>query len=895
MLKQMTIRLTTLAFAVATSLSAYAMAEPSMPVDVQPGSLATGLESLARQYGLYVIYPSDDLKGFQTRGLRGNLSSHDAFEQLLKGTPFVLEEKDGAVLITKPRAHPSARVSAAAPSEDQLEEAQKSGPFRMAQATQGASTETTSVERNNEQAPQKESVTLQEVIVTAQKREERLRDVPMAMTVLNPEELAQNGQSRLVDYFASVPGLNLSSNQFGGGTTYITIRGLSAGYSQNPIVTTVIDDVPVTSSVQRAVGGLTSPDLDPSDLAQIEVLKGPQGTLYGANSLGGLIKYVTIEPSTSGFSGRAEVGGVNVPGGGSGATFRGAVNVPLSDTFAIRASGFYRRDPGYIDDLTRGEANFNSWDVYGGRVAALWRPLENFFVKLSALIQEAHGGISQFDSDSSGKSAHGDNNLGLTALPGTTPYLTQDQVYSANIDWKVAGLEIASVTGYVVNTLKSWDDFTGYLGSLFYNCLPPADPATCASLPSGPSVGVPFLYDITTEKFSQELRVAASIGHWLEWRLGGFYTYEKGVPERGTFYAADITTGRIIGTAEDGLDHTENFREYAIFGDLTLHVTDRFDIDLGGRQSWNKQEEQYLDTGFIVPIFDGRPSPDLGPLNEASGDAFTYSIAPRFKISPDLMVYARVATGYRIGGYNTTASVLSAAGLGIPYSFAPDKTTNYELGIKGSLLEHMLSFDAAAYYIDWNNFQVNVTTNTSEGVQLGYTANAGNAKSQGVELSFEARPLQGLTIGAQGSYNDAKLTKDIPCCSVYGLKGDQLPYSMKFSGGLTVRQDIALSKDWIGFVGAEFSYIDSRPYEFVGFPSPGQQPAPRLVYPSYTQLNLRTGAKYESWLINLYLNNATDKRGVVGVASVGNLNSPAGYAASVIQPRTIGLSISKMF
>jgi iron complex outermembrane receptor protein len=151
------------------------------------------------------------------------------------------------------------------------------------------------------------------------------------------------------------------------------------------------DDVPVTSSLERGWGELTSPDLDPSDLAQIEVLKGPQGTLYGADSLSGLIKYVTTDPSTSKFSGRVEVTGVDIPVGGAGYGVRVAVNVPLSDTFAVRFSGFVRHDPGYIDDVTTGERNFNSVTVYGGHAAALWQPSANFSVKLSALVQETHG------------------------------------------------------------------------------------------------------------------------------------------------------------------------------------------------------------------------------------------------------------------------------------------------------------------------------------------------------------------------------------------------------------------------------------------------------------------------------------------------------------------------
>src|SRR5262249_21211164 len=153
---------------------------------------------------------------------------------------------------------------------------------------------------------------------------------------------------------------------------------------------TVIDDVPVGSSQWLSFGSLTQPDLDPSDLARIEVLKGPQGTLYGADSLGGLIKYVTQDPTTKAFGGRAELSGAGVTGGGEGYAVRGAANIPLSESVAMRVSAFGRRDPGYIRDITTGADNVNSANVYGGHVSLLYRPSSNLSLKLGALIQNTN-------------------------------------------------------------------------------------------------------------------------------------------------------------------------------------------------------------------------------------------------------------------------------------------------------------------------------------------------------------------------------------------------------------------------------------------------------------------------------------------------------------------------
>jgi iron complex outermembrane receptor protein len=867
--------------------------------DIPEQNLGDALRALANSRGVQLVFLSDDVETRHTSGAVGDLTVDETLKKLLSGSQLEYRYVDETTIAIYHGANASA--TSQGPLGDDAEPIGSANSsmwdrFRLAQVDQGPPA---TVGSGGTSSSSNEPVRLEEVIVTAQKKEERLQDVPESITVLDPQALAENGQNRLLDYFASVPGLNVAANSAtGGGTQYITIRGISAGANQNPIVATVIDDVPMTSSLARADGGFTSPDLDPSDLARIEVLKGPQGTLYGADSLGGLIKYVTADPSTQGLSGRVQVSGVDITGGGGlGYIVRGSVNVPVSDIFALRVSGFDRRDPGYIEDLSTGQNNFNSADVYGGHVAALWKPLDNLSVRLSGLVQQTQGDNSLFDSTPSGQSAF--DQLSLNSLPGTTHYSTQDQLYSATVNWKVAGVEIVSVTGYVVNTLKNWGDLTGALGSLFYSCQHEQTQTPCSLPPGAPSGidGASVFNHISTHKPSEELRVGYSVGSWLDWRIGGFYTHEEGLPYSYDFYGTNPTTGAIYYTSLQDTDATQTFQEYATFVDLTAHVTDRFDVELGGRESWNKQEDQLLETGFNTQLFAGGPAPFRGPLLEDGGSAFTYQVAPRFKISPDLMTYVRVATGYRIGGYNVTAGL--PVNSGIPGSFAPDKTTNYELGIKGDLLENKLSFDAAIYYIDWKNFQINLLKSiaiSSESELEGYTANAGNAKSEGLEFSVRSHPLAGLTISAQSSYDDAELTQNMPAGSTaYGLKGDRLPYSMRFSGGLTINQDIRLPDGWIGSIGGAANYVGSRPYEFLGTPTSGEQPGARTVFPGYTTLNLLAGVRYESVQINLYLNNVTDVRGIVGAAPYLSQGNPDGYAASIIQPRTIGVSVSRSF
>jgi iron complex outermembrane receptor protein len=772
-----------------------------------------GIPEFARQAGIQIVAPADGLAGISTPAIRGSFDVRVALKKLLVGTDLEIASDDGAVITLRRREKAAKQSGNPNGSETQ--------PL-----TNDTGTRSQSVRDSDELA----GIRLEEVIVTAQKRQERQQDVPIAMTVLNPEELALNGQGRLIDYFGTVPGLSVQPNALYSGTQYITIRGLSAGQFQNATVATIIDDVPTGSGSVLELGNLTSPDIDPSDLARIEVLKGPQGTLYGADSLGGLIKYVTVDPSTDGLSGRVEISGVDIPVGGLGYTVRGAVNIPVSDTLAIRASGFSRRDPGYIDDITSGQRNVNSVDVYGGRLSAMWRPSADISLKVSALVQDTHaGGDPYFDvqqnPDGSLQPTFG--YLKMTGEAYGNPYQTQQELYSATLRARVVGLDLISVSGYAVNKLHDSED-NGTLFNCFFG---------------SPSLGCPQTVNLNllqsgeterneTDKFSQELRLSSSVGKWLDWLVGGFYTHERAPSGSSSLSLFSVNPAtEAPGSVFFTYAFTPfTFSEEAIFGDLTLHFTDRFNLQLGGRESWNRTDYRQTNLGPGVIDEYGVPSPDVQAPEQSTGSAFTYLVTPQFKISTDAMIYARIASGYRIGGPNYAAPQYR----GDPVDYKPDTSDNFEIGTKGEFLNHRISVDAAVYYIKWHDFQIGV----AQGCCNDYTINAGNAKSEGVELAVQAHPVTGLTITAQGSFNEAELTQDMPpgaiAAGAYGVPGNPLPYSIRWSGGVAVNQDFSLSSALKVFVGGQFTYVGSRPTEFGGPP-----PSPRVYIPSYTTLNLR--------------------------------------------------------
>jgi iron complex outermembrane recepter protein len=311
------------------------------------------------------------------------------------------------------------------------------------------------------------------------------------------------------------------------------------------------------------------------------------------------------------------------------------------------------------------------------------------------------------------------------------------------------------------------------------------------------------------------------------------------------------------------------FTEYAAFGDLTTHITDRFDIQVGGRQSRNKQHASTIQSG----PFAGPPS---GGSSQDS--SFTYLLTPRFKLSPDLMLYARLASGYRPGGFNA----LIAGQTDAPPSYAPDKTYTYEIGTKADLLDHTLSFDASLYYIKWNNVQTFQYTPVNAN---GYTGNGGDAKSEGVEVAVNSKPWTGGTISAWVAFNNAELTNAFPPLSAaYGVAGDRLPYSSRFSGDLSIDQEFPVAGSVTGFVMSSISYTGERKGVFTSSPQ-------RQSLPAYARTDVRAGLRYESWTTNIFVTNVADKRGVL----TGGLGTTFPSEFTYIQPRTVGLSLSWSF
>jgi iron complex outermembrane recepter protein len=700
---------------------------------------------------------------------------------------------------------------------------------------------------------------LQEVVVTAEKKTENLIDVPVPVTAIGAQSLLESNQLKLEDYFTQVPGLTVTPSGYG--SPQLSIRGITTGGFVNPSVGITVDDVPYGSSSGIASGQEVT-NFDPNDLQRIEVLRGPQGTFYGASALGGLVKYVTVDPSTAAVGGQVQAGVSDVYNGGEvGYNFRAALNVPINDTLAVRASAFYRADPGYIDNILTGQDHVDRAWADGAFVKALWQPSADFSVRLTALLQHSWSdGVSQAYS--------GLGDLQQSAVYGSGLHNRETQAYSATINAKLGDVNLTSVTGYSIRSFDEWQDYTSIYG-------PTSEQIFGVS-------GSPFFNQGTTYRFTQELRLNGAIGSWFDWLVGGYYNHEDS-PASGGAYATVPETGEIVGLGVH-YDYPSTYQEYAAFGDITLHFTDRIDLQLGAREGTNRQTYSEYDTGPFVPIFEGTPSPFVYPQVTTKDSSFTYLVTPRFKISPDTMLYARLASGYRPGGPNIQGNVDL-----VPIEYNPDKTRNYEVGVKSEVLDHRLFLDASVYYIKWDDIQLQLV-NPSSGIF--YYANGSEAKSQGLELAVQAKPLTGLSVSAWVAWNQAKLTAGMPAgSSVIGNSGDRLPYSAPFSGNLSVEQSFpltSLANDLSGYVGASFFYIGDRTGQFASVYLTTPQ---RQDLPSYSKLDLRGGVDYRTWKVNVYVNNVTDRRGVLD----GGLDLIPSNAYVYIQPRTVGVTVTKTF
>jgi iron complex outermembrane receptor protein len=701
------------------------------------------------------------------------------------------------------------------------------------------------------------SATLGTIVVTAEKRSEDIQQVPMAIGVINETQLENLHATQLADYAGYIPGLTVV-NGGSPGQAMLGIRGVTP-LSAGSTVATYIDETPLGTSSNYGRGSVDVLDLLPYDLQSVEVLRGPQGTLYGAVALGGVLRYVTKQPDLDQFSWRVGADAFTTEGG-SDAGFGGrfGFNAPIVAGQLALSASFARQDsPGYIDNVRTGEKDQDSFSQQVAHVQLLWHASDTLSVKLQAI-------QSKIDADSSTATAL--DPISLKPIYGDLkdnnyvpePFKKDVNYYNATVNWDLGFADFVSATSYAENTLHNAVD-----ASLVYGVAFPA-----FGLPS-PGISA-VTYDLKLYKTTQEFRLTSkSDGPW-EWLLGAFYTDENSKQNQAA--SAQFFDGSSIPHLDPlaVIALPSTYKEYAFFGDLTYKFNTTFDVTGGIRSAHNDQTFAQISNGALL----GGVSTKV--TGDSSEDVLTWSFSPRMHLTPDQMLYLRIATGYQPGGPNVSFP-------GVPPSVDASTLTNYEVGWKAMFDDNRVMIDAAVFDVEWDKIQVSAAANG-----LVYLANGGTARSSGIEFSTLYSPVAGLRLGLNGAYTDAKLTEDVP--SLGGLSGDRLGAVPKWATSATADWTFPVFTGWTGRIGGGIRYVGDT---FSGVQSAGST----YEQGNYTAVDLNADISNDRWTVRLYIKNLTDERVFTNLsplpsALTGEVQQVTGVP---LQPRTIGIGFDAKF
>ncbi|MEI9995555.1 MAG: TonB-dependent receptor [Rhizomicrobium sp.] len=778
---------------------------------------------------------------------------------------------------------------------------------------------------------------IETVVVTAEKRSEDLQKVPLSIQALPTEKLQQLQITDFAQYARYLPSVTYTVGGAGAGNggpgfANVSMRGVSSGGDGNhsgslPTVGVYLDEQPITT-----IGG--SLDVHVYDIARVESLSGPQGTLYGASSEAGTLRIITNKPDFTGTYGGFDAGVDTVDHGGIGYEAEGFVNLPLTDKIAIRLVAYDEHDAGYIDNIPGSRTfptsgitvtnaavvrnDFNVSDTAGGRLEAEIDLDNNWTLSPSLIVQRTNSsGLFGYDAS-----------LGDLKVQQFFPDFAHDSWYQAalTVQGKISNLDVVYSGGYMERNINAASDYTDY--SFFYDTLHGYGAYT---VDNHNNLIDPQQYILEKDHFtklSQEVRVSSPQEGPFRW-LGGLFF------ERQTHHILQNYT--VAGLSDENADPgvpqmsvpgwpgtlwlTNQQREdidVAAFGQVSYDVTPDITLTAGGRVFYAANSLQGFfgfssdyssHTGVAgclgrPPIVPNTPCTDLNASVYESG--FTHKLNATWRIDDDRMVYATWSTGFRPGGVNRRATVPN---------YQPDRLTNYEIGAKTGWFDNTLHVNVAAYIEDWNRFQFSF---------LGQNAfteihNAGNARIYGAEGDFVWQPVEGLSLSGAGTYTDAHLTTDY-CGPVVGgviinqcpgpvdpwqpdaPKGTQLPGTPKFKANMIARYEFPfqglLAHVQGGLVYQSTSWADLRlnaADPTSGDPLSMPVPVRSVLGPlkAFTTADFSFGAETDHWGVDLTIANAFDEREQLYRSAQCTVQTCEGtlYTATD-QPRTFGIRVT---
>ena len=675
-----------------------------------------------------------------------------------------------------------------------------------------------------------------EIVVTAQKREQVLFNVPMAVSAISANEIAERGANQLEDLQYTVPGLSIA--QLAPGQEQPQLRGISV-FSGLPTVGVYLDDLPLNGETGQA--GL---DVRLIDMQRVEVLRGPQGTLYGQGAVGGTIRYITPTPDLSAFSARlgAEAGAIT--DGGIDSQLQGSLNMPIVDgVLGVRIAASHQEYGGWIDDTTSGHEDNNSGGSDYLRARALWRPTANLDVSLMLLHQELKlGSMSLGDAD----------RTYTGAVP--TPSSSEANIANLTLTYDLGFARLLSSSGWV----DRYDFNQVDLSPLFIPALE-TPPPFGFGYPSGTFTSIAYQTRNKNRFFAQELRLTSASETPLSWTLGAMYRDSRARVSSDTVNTPDIVPVDLLST--DGTSPSDSV-SWSVFGEATWAISPALHATFGGRYFEDRRTQDIASTTF------GTPSADEGKVTFS---AFSPRVNLMWSPSENFNLYLNIAKGFRSGGFNRVS-----AGFGIvtvPPTYDPDTLWSYEVGGRFRTPDHRLSAEFSIYYNDWTDVQ---SLQFATGFPAQYIVNGNDITGFGVDAAVNWRATDALTLSLTGGYNDLSYQKTTD----ERISGDRPDYTPQYTLAASANYDFHWSADMPGYARLDYQHTD------------GWQVFPRNILPApvfadaQDYLNASVGLDLEHFSVSAFAHNITDDNAVTYPA-FGGLFTPMRP-----QPRTVGLSLS---
>lgn len=819
------------------------------PTHIPPEALDRALQSFAKERNLVLAYRSEVVGTARTPGASGLLTREQALTELLRGTGLTYRFLDENTITIVPVPAPSGSASprripsgASSPSSSATGEKEgkksSSGRFRLSQLDQSQTGSTSSVAGSSGGASR--PAQLEEVVVTAEMRRERLIDVPASITVISGNDIARTGAATIEDLQYEAPGMSIA--EFSPGQQRIEIDGISA-YEGLPTVGVYLDEMPL--NMNFAGSGM---DVRLLDMQRVEVLRGPQGTLYGQGSLGGTIRYITNQPNLNAFGGSFESQGAAIDGGGVDWKTGGALNLPLvQGRLGMRLAAQYQNFGGWIDETALGIPRANRGKDYTVRATGLWVPTGPLSVSLMVQHQ-----VFQV------------NDQNLAEADGTAedaivqPSRERVDLWNLTAKYDLGGAQLLSSTGWLDRSEYTQDDdsaaYIPYLES------PVADGGL--GLPVGSIQSV--AYDFTTQDhiLTQELRLSSEGSGPLGGTVGVFYRDShtrslQSEPVMPDIVSVDVYSG-------DGTN-PENSRSWAIFGQGHYRLTSALEATLGLRYFQDRQQQALTSTSFGYTTYD-------------AGTQTFSSTSPRFDlswhVSDNVVLYTSLAKGFRSGGFNLTSE---GQGLfPIPQTYAPETLWTYELGTKFQSDSRRVASDVSVYHNDWKNVQ---SLAFPTGLPLVYTVNGGTITGWGVNAQLTVRPVDVLELGLTGGWNDMAYVST----TADHLPGDPPDYVPRYTASAFVEYRYHWAPSLPGFLRVDYQRSDRFQVYLRNY----------MTAPAFSDvlnyLNVRAGVDLSGWTVSLLARNLTNENGVLYPELAGTTNPVRP------EPRSIGASVSTRF